>query len=246
MTDKKDAPPKGADKRGTDSTGAKRPFATLDLKATEVQAASSAGAQPASETKPAAKPAAAPASDTAASAGATAAKDDQAAAAARVAAAAAAIQTSRSDARAVPRMATASPSRDADLDADGDADADTDAAPQDWTSYASHAAAGLVGGLIALTGGLLLAPSPRDVRPAGADAALVQAMGSRIAALEQARQSPTATALPSDAARRLTSLESGLAQVGELESRCRRAARIPGQAQRARRSFARLSSPASS
>jgi hypothetical protein len=54
------------------------------------------------------------------------------------------------------------------------------------------------------------------VRPAGADAALVQAMGSRIAALEQARQSPTATALPSDAARRLTSLESGLAQVGEL------------------------------
>ena len=37
MTDKKDGPPKGPDRAVPDSAGAKRPFATLDLKATEVK-----------------------------------------------------------------------------------------------------------------------------------------------------------------------------------------------------------------
>ncbi|MFM9848297.1 MAG: COG4223 family protein [Hyphomicrobiaceae bacterium] len=207
MTDKQDPPPKGPDKRGNDSAGAKRPYATLDLKATEVPTSTSPGAQPADAAKPAAKPTAATGT------AAASAKDDQAAAAARVAAAAAAVATSRPDARAVPHITTAAPSRNADLDMNADADA---APPKDWSSYASHAAAGIVGGLLALTGGLLLAPSPRDTRPAGADAALVQAMGSRIAALEQVKQGASAATFPPDAARRLTSLESGLAQVGEL------------------------------
>lgn len=216
MTDKKDPPPKAPDKRGSDGTGAKRPYATLDLKATEVGTSSAAGAQPANESKPDAKPAATTATGTAAPAGAANTKDDQAAAAARVAAAAAAISTPRSDARAIPRTATAAPSRHADLDMDADADDADPAPPKDWTSYASHAAAGVAGGLLALIGSLLLAPSPRDTRPAGADAAVVQAMGNRLAALEQAKQSPSATALPADTARRLTTLESGIAQVAEL------------------------------
>lgn len=201
MTDKKDSPSKDPDKRGNDSTGTKRPYATLDLKATEVRTSSSPGGQPTDAAKPAGKPAAPAASGTTAST----AKDDQTAAAARVAAAAAAVTMPRSDPRAEHRSAMAEPS--------GEEDA---APPKDWSSYASHAAAGVVGGLLALTGGLLLAPSSQDMRPAGADAALVQAMGKRIAALEQANQGQTAAALPTDTARRLTGLESGLAQVGEL------------------------------
>jgi hypothetical protein len=205
MTDKKDPPSKDPDKRGNDSTGAKRPYATLDLKATEVRTSSSPGAQPTDAAKPAGKPAASAASGATASPGATTAKDDQTAAATRVAAAAAAFTTPRSDPRTEHRRAMPEPS--------GDEDA---APPNDWRSYGSHALAGVVGGLLALTGGLLLAPSPKDPRPAGADAALVQAMSNRIAALEQAKQGQTVATLPADAARRLAGLESGLAQVGEL------------------------------
>ena len=58
MTDKKDPPAKGPDKGGADSAGAKRPYATLDLKATEVRTPTSETAQPAGDAKPAAKPAA--------------------------------------------------------------------------------------------------------------------------------------------------------------------------------------------
>jgi hypothetical protein len=184
MTDRKD-PPKGPDQRGNDNTGAKRPYTTLDLKATEVRTPSSGSAQPAGETKSAA----------ASSAGT---KDDQSAAAARVAAAAAAVTTPRSAARAGERTAAATPSAGA-------------ATPKDWSSYASHAAAGVAGGLLALVGSLLVAPS-QNTRPANAD--LVQSLNTRIAALEQ--QSKQGNGLPADAAKRLTGLETGLAQVGDL------------------------------
>lgn len=184
MTDRKDPLPKGTDTRGNDSPGAKRPYATLDLKATEVST-SSTGAQPAGETK---------------SAGAAAAKDDQAAAAARVAAAAAAVQTPRATASTEPRAATGASSSSAGT-----------TSPKDWSSYASHAAAGVAGGLLALIGSLVLAPS-HESRPANADA--MQSLNTRMAALEQ--QAKQGQALPADAAKRLTSVESGLAQIADL------------------------------
>ena len=200
MTDKKDPPPKGPDKRGAESIGAKRPFATIDLKATEVRG--SPGAQ---DEKTASKPATvAAAPDTTKPAASGIAKDDQAAAAARIASAAAAVATPRSTAGTDQRTATATTPPGTDT-----------ASLKDWSSYASNAAAAVVGCLIALAGVFLLAPSSQETRPAGADAGLVQALNSRIAALEQAKQGQPAN-LPADTARRLTNLEAGLAQVGEL------------------------------
>lgn len=187
MTDRKD-PPKGPDQRGNDAASAKRPYTTLDLKATEVRTSSSGSAQPAGETK----------STAAAASPAGGAKDDQSAAAARVAAAAAAVTAPRSAARAGERIATAAPAAHA-------------ATAKDWTSYASHAAAGVAGGLLALIGSWLVAPS-QDARPASTD--LVQTLNARIAALEQ--QAKQGNGLPADAAKRLTGLETGLAQVGDL------------------------------
>lgn len=203
MTDKKDPPPKGPDKRGTESIGAKRPFATIDLKATEVRG--STGTPGTEDGKSAGKPATvAAASGTTGSPASATAKDDQTAAAARIASAAAAVATPRSAAGTDKRTATATPTHGIDA-----------ASLKDWSSYASNAAAGVVGCLIALAGIFLLAPSSQETRPAGADAGLVQALNSRIAALEQAKQSQPAN-LPADTARRLTNLEAGLAQVGEL------------------------------
>jgi hypothetical protein len=197
MTDKKDPPPKGPDKRGNDGAGAKRPYATLDLKATEVRTSSS-GSTPAGD-KPASATAA---TGAAASPAASAAKDDQSAAAARVAAAAAAVTTSRSTAGTEPRTATANPNPNPGASA---------ALPKDWSSYASHAAAGVAGGLLALIGSLALAPS-QDPRSANAE--LVQSLGARIAAVEQ--QAKQGDALPADVTKRLTGLETGLTQVADL------------------------------
>ncbi len=200
MTDKKDPPAKGPDKRGADSAGAKRPYATLDLKATEVRTPSSETAQPAGDAKPAAKP---PAGASSPGAAASSSKDDQSAAAARVAAAAAAVAASRpaSSAAGSASAAASATSRSA-----------LEAAPAiDWSSYISHAAAGAAGGLLALLGSLLIAP-PQDTRTTGAD--IAQALHARISALEQqAKQGGT---LPADTAKRLTSLESGAAQIADL------------------------------
>jgi hypothetical protein len=196
MTDKKDPPPKGPDKRGNDA-GAKRPYATLDLKATEVRTPTSDTAQPTVDAKPAAKSSAPAAAATKPSASA---KDDQSAAAARVAAAAAAVTTPRTAAGAEPRVGTSSSSSSLGK-----------TPPKDWSSYASHVAAGVAGGLLALIGSLALVPS-QEPRPANAD--LMQALNTRMAALEQ--QAKQGSGLPADAAKRLAGLESGLAQIGEL------------------------------
>lgn len=183
MTDRKDPPPKGSD------TGSKRPYTTLDLKATEVRTPSSSSAQPSGETKASA------ATGTPASA---AAKDDQSAAAARVAAAAAAVTTPRPTARAEPRTETGSSGPGS-------------APPSNWSAYGSHAAAGAAGGLLALIGSFLIGPS-QDTRPASTD--LVQSLNTRIAALEQ--QAKQGQSLPAETARRLTGVESGVAQIADL------------------------------
>jgi hypothetical protein len=196
MTDKKDPPPKGPDKRGNEA-GAKRPYATLDLKATEVRTPTSDTRQLTGDAKPAAKSSAPAAAATKPSASA---KDDQSAAAARVAAAAAAVTTPRTTASAEPRVGT--PSSSSSLGT---------TSPKDWSSYASHVAAGVAGGLLALIGSLALVPS-QEPRPANAD--LMQALNTRMAALEQ--QAKQGSGLPADAAKRLAGLESGLAQIGDL------------------------------
>ncbi len=197
MTDKKDPPPKGPDKRGNDPAGAKRPYATLDLKATEVRTPSADAAQATSDAKPAAKSANPAAAATGPSASA---KDDQSAAAARVAAAAAAVTTPRATAGAEPRTATGASSSSFAA-----------TSPKDWSSYASHAAAGAAGGLLALIGSLALVPS-HEPRPANAD--LMQALNTRMAALEQ--QAKQGSGPSADAAKRLAGLEAGLAQIGDL------------------------------
>ena len=203
MTDKKDPPPKGPDKRGNDGAGAKRPYATLDLKATEVRAASSGNADPSGDAKAAAKPSAggAATSSSSSSPGATPG-NDQSEAAARVAAAAAAVSPSRPALGATGQRATTSASGPAGAAA---------LQPRDWSSYASHAVAGVAGGLLALIGSLTLAPS-QDPRSANAE--LVQSLSARIAAVEQ--QAKQGDALPADVTKRLTGLETGVTQVADL------------------------------
>lgn len=197
MTDKKDPTPKGPDKRGNETAGAKRPYATLDLKATEVRTPSGDTAPSSGNAKPAAKSSAPAAAATGASAST---KDDQSAAAARVTAAAAAMTMPGATAGAEPRTATAASSSSFGT-----------APSKDWSSYASHTAAGVAGGLLALLGSLALVPS-QEPRPANAD--LMQALNARMAALEQ--QAKQGTGLPADASNRLASLEDGLAQIGDL------------------------------
>ncbi len=199
MTDKKDPPPKGPDKRGNDAAGAKRPYATLDLKATEVRTASSGSAEPSGDAKTAAKPSAGgSATSSSSSSPGAAPRNDQSEAAARVSAAAAAVSPSRPALGATGHRA---------IDPAGAAALQ----PRDWSSYASHAIAGVAGGLLALIGSLALAPS-QDPRSANAD--LVQSLNARIAAVEQ--QAKQGDALPADAAKRLTGLETGLTQVADL------------------------------
>ena len=158
MTDKKDGPAAGSDRASTESAG-KRPFATIDLKATEVRAAGNSGASAAS------------------SAGASTARttggSSQTETAAKVAAAARAAQTGPAAA-----AGTASTKAEPSLDAGGKsatqpagladtasakagsarAATGTAAAPKAHGGIVSHMGAGIAGGLLAMLGLPFVAP----------------------------------------------------------------------------------------
>ncbi len=183
MADKKDGPPKGSDRPAGDAS--KRPYATIDLKATEVPAPSDSDAKPGK-----------PAASTKASAGTEKTGEDQAAAAARVSAAASAVRPaqeagsakSASEPRADPSQSGAPPHQAGIA-----------------RRYGSHLAAGALGGLLALVGTMLAkqsAPNPELER--------------RISSLEQSAKATPSAQVPTDAARRLSTLETGLTRVDDL------------------------------
>lgn len=186
MIDKPD--PKDA---GRSDPGAKRPHATLDLKATEVkpavspQAASSAGAAASSADAKANATSAAqpPPSSAKPASGAADTKPSSGAADAKPGATSKPAASSAAEAKAAPRKSGG--------------------------GFLSHTAAGLLGGgLVYAATGLLGLPPPG--LSGGADSDLAQ----RLAALEAA---PKDTAGVSDLATRLGDAESRLAKLAEIE-----------------------------
>jgi len=187
MTDKKDSPGKGPERGAGDGQAAKRPFATIDLKATEVKA-DEVKAKPAATPAPAAGPAPA------------ASPGPEAATAAKVAAAAKTVASSSASKPAPEAAATArKPGSTWSVD---DALGDRKSAPgaqaaaaatEAWRPSAfgrlvSHGMAGLLGGALALAAGQHVLPllgvgPPRQAAPTTAN--LPPDVAARLAGIEK-------------------------------------------------------------
>jgi len=213
MTDKKDAPPKGPERRTPESsgTGTKRPYTTLDLKATEVSSPASKGKeQPKQTARPAATGAGA-ATESLPPSGQENTGGSEAAAA-RIAAAAAnlrqgPIRASTGESRSAHVNRTYSgpsvPSDNADNETSG---------VTGMRSYATHLAAGVLGGLVAVLGSQLFVSSKVAAPPAAGDTAL-RDVQQKLAALEKSAVERPAAPRPSGATQRLEAIEAGLAQL---------------------------------
>jgi hypothetical protein len=195
MTDKPD-PAKDAGR--TDSSAAKRPHATLDLKATEVKP--SAPAQPAAASSAASSASAAPSASGPSSSSSSAASGGASPSASKPAASA---------------SAAASPAKPASKDAPTGKDAPKSAAPtppptvKKGGGFFSHLAAGLIGGGLVYAGTAFLDPS---LLPRGGSGSAE--LGERIAALEAATKgSGDVAALTA----KLSEAEARLAKLDQLE-----------------------------
>ena len=210
MTDKKDGPAKGPDRPVPESASAKRPFATLDLKATEVKAeAAKAGADP----KGVSSTTASPSAPTAGS---------QAEAAAKVAAAGASIKsatdkpTASATPSAVPPVSASSPaSSGAKTASPASAASAAATAPRSATPppstqgdgalgrVLSHMAAGILGGSIVLFTAQWVGLGTPDTGSAGTQTlAGAPDVVARLTALETSVRDRTAAQSTTDAANR--------------------------------------------
>lgn len=220
MTDKKSTGPKGPDRPG-DGTPPKRPYATIDLKATEVKAdpakAAAAGTAAASasgqagaakpgepaktDPKPAAPAAgaasAASATATSASAGKTDPKTDTKPDATKPAAAAK---------PSMPAAAAAAPIAGAKSGGGGAG------------RFISHAVAGVLGGVLALFGAGQLVPGYNLFGPQSPASMPIPAeVASRLAALEGAQKAKAAEPIVApEVAKRLETAEVGAKRASEL------------------------------
>jgi hypothetical protein len=198
MTTKKDDPGKEAPRTG-ETTGPKKPYATLDLKATEVPARGAGGT---TSNAAAAKPEAASASASSGPAAAEAAKPSAMASTAGAGA---------SQPGAPESSSVKQDTRSAETPASAAARTAAGAAPPGevrrggWGSLLSHAAAGVAGGAIVLIGAELTGGPDR--------AAPAPEVQRRLAALEQGAKAPAA---PPETAQRLTAIEQRLGRVDEL------------------------------
>ena len=228
-TDKKDGPGKAPDRAAADSGAAKRPFATIDLKATEVRGsdtkASAATAKPASTT----------------------ATPTQVAAAERIVAAGAALGAAGAVAQAAPAKpqsavppvsgksgqqqaaAAAGATSGKAVSPAPEAAARTAASPvtpaappHQGTSvgrFFTHLAAGIAGGLLALVGGQLLAPllGLDGGRPATtATSGIAPDHAARLNVLEKQVRERLAAAPAVDAARTAPASEASLVKLDEV------------------------------
>ncbi len=223
MADKKDNPPKPPEHRPGDAAGAgaKRPYTTLDLKATEV---SSSGAKPDKEQpKPTGKPLGTATTKVPVSPAAQAKPDDTQAAAARVAAAAATLR--QGSARPANGGEQITDERIVRVDRPfGDPATSQDQANDraafgvaSMRRHASHLAVGVLGGLIAILGSQLFV-SPQEQRPASVavgDTA-VRDLQQKLASLEQSAKEQPAAQLPANTMQRLEFVEVGLAQLDSI------------------------------
>ena len=233
MTDKKDGPGKVPERGATDPVGQKRPFATIDLKATEVRV------DDAKVKADAAKAAAAGAAGGAATVAATVLGSGQAAAAANIAAAAKAVSEppekgaakpagakTTDDKPAAPRTGPAwsveaaigdrGPGGAAATAATRPAVAPTAKSGTAIGRFLSHGLAGVLGGLLALTGAQHVLPmlgldAPRA--PVPGPSGLSPDVAGRLAGLEKSMRERL---VPSDAARPNPALDAGLVRLEEM------------------------------
>jgi len=229
MTDKKDGPAKGPERGASEPQAAKRPFATLDLKATEVKVDD---LKAKAEAKPAGTPTA------------------EAATAAKVAAAAKAVGdgAKAADPKAAEPKGTDPKSKGPGTASDwsvetalGDRKAGPDKATMDAAAAAavaanrgsgfgrflSHATAGVLGGALTLAAGPHILPllgieAPRG--PGAGTIALPADVADRIAAVERAvRERPTApagnTAQLEQSLGRIEDLTKRIAALGEAQAK---------------------------
>jgi len=224
MTDKKDTPPKPPERRTGEASGAgtKRPYTTLDLKATEVP---SAGAkQDKEQPKTAGKPLGAGADTPKVAIPPTpqGKPDDTPAAAARVAAAAATLRPASARSAAGDDWLTEEKIIKVDQPYDGGASPHH---AQEGTAfslagirgYAPHLAAGLLGGLLALLGSQLLVSSRvQQPAPSAASDTVMRDLQQKLAALEQTIKERPAAQLPVGTDQRLEAVETGLAQLDSI------------------------------
>lgn len=234
MTDKKDgpgpkeSPAKAGDRTSSEAGGAKRPFATIDLRAVDVSSGGQKPGAAASKAAEAAAPKAPPA----------AMPRTQAEAAAKVSAASAAQkpQGSSSPASAAGTPASARPAG---------SDAKASAAPSSpppheqarksgGGSFLSHATAGLIGAVVALAAAPFLTPVMQQMGVAPPPAASPE-VAQRLAAVEKKIAQPPAAVDPArdparaisaseDNAKRLEALQQQLAAMSEAQARTAKSA----------------------
>jgi hypothetical protein len=222
MVDKKDNPPKPPEHRPGEAPGAgiKRPYTTLDLKATEVP--SPASKQDKERAQSTGKPLGTATTKVAVSPGEQARPDDIQASAARIAAAAATLRQGSSRGAVGGDRIT----KEANISVDRPLDSPTKSPSQAnggtafgferIRGYASPLAAGVLGGLIAVVGSQFLA-SPQMQRPASPaiDTAL-RDVQQKLAALEQVAKERPAAQPSANTGQRLEAVEAGLAQLDSV------------------------------
>lgn len=236
MTDKKDGPSKGPERGASEPPGQKRPFATIDLKATEVKVDDLKAKQADAKSQPAA--AAAPSAATA-----PPAAGPEAVAAAKVAAAAKAVSEAGqpgavkpgaakpADAKAASdKAANAKPGQPWSVENDigsqkaAAADPRLAAATSQQGSgigrIISHAVAGLLGGALALAGSQHMLPllgiEPLRQAPPAGPAAIPADIGDRIAGIEKTLRERLVTA---DTPRANPALDQSVARIEDLSKR---------------------------
>jgi hypothetical protein len=190
MADKKD----DAGKRPTDDAQGKRPFATIDLKATEVEMK---GGRTTADAK------AGPASAAAMMAASAQAGAARAADAAKTSTTAASGSAGASAASAHAPSGATSPNLTLDHQRGSGGGG----------GFFSHLAAGIAGAALTLFGATTLLP---NLTPSGGNPAATAELQRRMAALEQTSARPT-TALSAEAAQKLTQLDARTAKIEQLE-----------------------------
>lgn len=219
MTGKSDGSGKRPEKGPDTGATSRRPYATIDMKATEIKAsddaAKGASSAPASGTSSTSSAASSSASGPAGGSG------SQREAAEKVAAAAASVSKA-ADTKAAEAAKSSDPK--ATSAASGAARPSTSATSgatpppaarqgSGFGRFVSHAAAGVVGGVLALLGAQHLAPELLGGQ--STKVAVAPEVASRLAALEKA-QSTGGVRLPDDVAKRLQSLEAAAQRTTQL------------------------------
>ncbi|MDX2156567.1 MAG: hypothetical protein SFW09_08650 [Hyphomicrobiaceae bacterium] len=213
MTDQKDGSGKAADRGPADSGGAKRPYATLDLKAVEVPGGAAKAASGPRPPEPAQPRAQADAARKVAAA--SAAQSDKAAVSA------ASVPPAGSRPTSAASAAKAETGKAGSAGAAGAPAAAVQAPPaarggSSLGRFFTHAVAGVVGGGLALYGAPHLAPVLRDMGLPVPAATVPPEVDTRLAAIERRLAAPAKVDPAADPARALSAAEANRKRLDEV------------------------------